>query len=396
MNKHVAVIGANFGDEGKGRSVDYFVKQFKEEGLNPLVVRFSGSNNAAHTVYHKGKRTVFNLLGSGSHQDVPTYLYKTVLIDPVALLTELQQFKNNNLYTSKIFIDPRCQIILPYDVMLNRMKELSRGTRHGSTGNGLNEAVDRSEFQNLQVGSENKLEAIAKIRQIFMRIQNNKQFDECKKNMSESDLNFLKFLIAEDSHIRLLESVNRALKNFEIGILNLDEYSCVFEGSQGLALDEYAPNFPHVTRARTGSINIIDACRQARISLDKIYYVSRPYLSRHGNDPTFKEYDITDEYFNILDETNVENKWQGSLKFGLLDFDVMESRIADDFKVIKRLYPNIEQGRIFTCTDQIISKYPYLRRNDFYVGNEFEKTIKNIYHIKGIKDIMLFDSPENT
>jgi len=87
------VIDANYGDSGKGRVVDNISKYCLDP--NPLVVRFSGSNNAGHTVYlNENLSNVFHLLGSGSFRNIPTYLYKHVSVDIVSLLTRLINLKN--------------------------------------------------------------------------------------------------------------------------------------------------------------------------------------------------------------------------------------------------------------------------------------------------------------
>src|SRR5262249_48902654 len=90
----------------------------------------------------------------------------------------------------------------------------------------------------------------------------------------------------------------------------------VFEGAQGLLLDEYHRFFPHVTRSRTGLANVVDLC-QAMGDIDRldVYYVIRPYMTRHGEGP-FPSYDPD---MSFPDPTNHPNPWQGTLRFGALD-----------------------------------------------------------------------------
>ena len=144
--ENAVVIGSNYGDESKGRTTDYLVKQMLNQKLNPIVVRFSGSNNASHTVYlNETTYHAFSSIGSGSFRNVPTYLSEFFAVEPQALINELDSFKLKFNYTSTIFIDPNCLLVTPYDVALNRLKETLKGNhKHGSTGSGLNECKQRS------------------------------------------------------------------------------------------------------------------------------------------------------------------------------------------------------------------------------------------------------------
>ena len=142
---NVVVIGANYGDCGKGRTVDFLAKAFWGiEDKPSLNVRFSGSNNAAHTVWKNGKSFVFHMIGAASFYGMPTYLSQHVVVDFVALAKEIAEFEKIAGFKPVVYVDPRCRVNLPYDVMKNRIKEIMKGAdKHGSTGNGLNETIDR-------------------------------------------------------------------------------------------------------------------------------------------------------------------------------------------------------------------------------------------------------------
>lgn len=377
---NVAIIGANYGDEGKGRSVDYWTKEFYHRNLNPLVVRFSGSNNAAHTVETDEKRAVFNLLGSGTLRGAPTYLYKHVYIDPMALLNEY----NSHRRLTELFVDPRCKIVLPYDVILGRVKEFNRGkNKHGSTGNGLNEAVNRNEFFNISMGNiENSLETLELIREKF-------EFDiglldiSC---MDPNELYFIDFLKSKESPKIIYDKLMAVTKEFRIEIPYISGYDCILEGSQGLALDEYNGNYPHVTRARTGSHNIVDFCREFDVTIDDVFYVTRPYLTRHGADSTFVEADkaLFEESFKVIDNTNVPNKYQDHMKYAFLDLEEMKNRIFKDIEILQKVNPHIAPKVIMTCIDQID-----LVNTKYDIGY----FAKYLHH--NFKDYLMFESPIN-
>ncbi len=122
--KNIAVIGANFGDESKGKTVDYWVKKLQEQQQDCMVIRYSGSNNATHTVYKNSTLYhAFSSIGSGGFRNVPTYLSQYFIVDPVALARERHSLKQKfPAYDAPIYIDPRCRLVTPYDVVINRLK----------------------------------------------------------------------------------------------------------------------------------------------------------------------------------------------------------------------------------------------------------------------------------
>lgn len=397
--KNIVVIGANFGDETKGKSVDFFAKQSTPE--NTLNIRFSGSNNAGHTVWCNGKSFVFHLLGAASFRKVPTYLSQHVVVDFVSLYKEMESFFHLTGYRPTVYVDPRCRVNLPYDVMINRVKELIRGDgKHGSTGNGLNETIDRHQKYPLVAGqfleSYKQLELI---RENFIAELKNLVQGITNINLDEADKKFINKLLSEDCY-SIFSNIRDAIDwlNLYVETPKLSDFNCIFEGSQGLALDEYSKYFPHVTRSRTGTTNVIDICREHNIVVDDVYYVSRPYLSRHGADKFFEECTNIDTYFKIVDPTNINNRWQDSLKFALLDIDEMENRISSDFNVLKHLYPYANQHRIFSCMDQCIDgKGAYLRHGDLYQPDDLKRSLKMLYSLRKLSStqIIFFDNKEN-
>ncbi len=357
------VIDANYGDSGKGRAVDNISKYCLDP--NPLVVRFSGSNNAGHTVYlNENLSNVFHLLGSGSFRNIPTYLYKHVSVDIVSLSNEIDKFKKlYPKYSSTVYIDPRCNLILPFDIVLNQLKEISRKhDLHGSTGNGLNESINRNEFFPIKVGTLKNSYELWKLSYDFFKNEIKKYQHILDNSLDFKFKNFVNELIDENNQLLFFNKLIYSLKheNIKIEIPNLSNFSCIFEGSQGLLLDEYNSNYPYVTRGRTGTHNIIDIVREFNIEIDQITYVTRPYLSRHGNDPQFSNNKLVHNYFNIIDKTNIHNQWQGSMKYNFIDISELSRRILNDFNVFKIHCKNVEYKIAITCVDQLKSEiYPF-------------------------------------
>ena len=133
----LAVIGLGFGDEGKGITTDYLCTQFSY----PLVIRFCGGHQAAHTVVVDGVSHVFSNFGSGTLRDVRTFWAKYCTVDPIGILNELDVLKEINIHEPELFIDPACPITTPYDKRFNKFREINN--LHGSCGVGFGATIER-------------------------------------------------------------------------------------------------------------------------------------------------------------------------------------------------------------------------------------------------------------
>lgn len=327
MKNHVAVIGANFGDEGKGQMVDYF----SSSGNFEYVVRFNGGSQAGHTVVTKnGKRHIFSQLGAGSFQGLPTHLSRFVYINPIYLEREIRVFYELTGKLPLITIDPRAKIVFPLDVSLNQLTETFRGKkRHGSTGHGIFNAVTRSlsapnEFFNAEYffskGYKNNLYSMVKAVNSYYQNSNSdkwiEEFYEASSILNNYSLSRI-FICADD------EIINK--------------HNCIFEGAQGLLLDQNSGFFPHVTPSNTGLTNVVNLLSEANDYYDvRPVYVTRSFLTRHGNGPLYYEkfesplnYDIETE--ELEDDTNVSNQWQGKMRYGKLNINQLLGAINTDF-----------------------------------------------------------------
>ena len=143
----VAVIGAGFGDEGKGLMTDYFCHQFPF-GEPVLNIRYNGGFQAGHTVNRAGKRHVFNGFGSGSFNDkVYTYFGPHCIFNGMSFLSEYNQLVNDKIIEkdyNKFFISKRAKITFITDVMMGRASEKEK--KHGSCGLGIFETFRRNQF----------------------------------------------------------------------------------------------------------------------------------------------------------------------------------------------------------------------------------------------------------
>jgi adenylosuccinate synthase len=139
----------------------------------------------------------------------------------------------------------------------------------------------------------------------------------------------------------------------------------VFEGAQGLLLDQDLGRglgfFPHVTRSHTGLRNVAALARSAGVDRLRVHYVLRPYLTRHGAGPLPGATGAAPPYPGIEDRTNLPNAWQGSLRFGFANLDLLRCALARD-AAHAALGPGLrlERRLALTCLDQVGGAVEYV------------------------------------
>ncbi len=304
------VIGANFGDEGKGLITDYLCSQ----GAG-MVVRSNGGAQAGHTVVTpEGDRHVFGHFGSGSFLGVPTFLSQFFVCNPIVYFKERTELLALDV-DPVVYAHPDCLVTTFADMMINQALEEKRGSgRHGSVGMGVNETIVRSQIPELKITMSdlwNGINLESRLAQIcgkYAQFRTGKPLDEPAMVQK-----FIEGCTAFANHIHPL------------GIAQCKEP--VFEGAQGLLLDQNNKEFfPHLTRSNTGIKNVRTLCAQAKITDIETYYVSRTYLTRHGAGPLPGE----DPKLRFADDTNLEHAWQGTLRFAKLNVTALLKRIEAD------------------------------------------------------------------
>ena len=319
MKAHI-VIGKNFGDEGKGLATDCFARLAKENNQSAIAVRFNGGAQAGHTVDTVSGRFVFHELSSASFRKVDTYWAKDFLPDLYKLEEELEAFKALTGFAPKIIAHPFCRIVTIDDVLVNMAAETERGKdRHGSCGMGIYEAVVRSERYPLYL-KDVKGKSSEELFLFFKKLRNEYYPDRIK----ELGISNTK----ENEYLELLNNDN-VLRNAAEGICHgaefvvLKEHSflsefdeIVFEGAQGLLLDTDNEEFaPHITASHTGARAAVDICIEAGIKDIEVSYITRTYVTRHGAGVLPKEEEWPKYNLNLYDATNIENPWQGIIRY---------------------------------------------------------------------------------
>lgn len=351
METHV-VIGAGYGDEGKGLFTNYF------SDSKTLNIRFNGGAQAGHTVEKNGHRHVFHHFGSGTFSGAHTFLDKHFVVSPELFIYEYASIKAN---VHQVYVHPDCLVTTPYDVLLNKFLENSRGgKRHGSCGVGFGETIERSQNPEFKLTFKD-LSDSAKVKSTLEKIRDNyigirlEAFSATVNDLIISLLTTEKDLFQKFPETFLLP-VQRMLAIIDLcEPYSQDFYKnyrkIVFEGAQGLMLDQDYGEFPHVTRSNTGLKNVVETLKEFGIKENiHIHYITRIYKTRHGAGPLKKECSSL-PYIDFSDMTNSPNPYQGSIRLAPIDTEELSNAIKHDLRYISDEFDySVSVG--ITCLDQ--------------------------------------------
>jgi adenylosuccinate synthase len=333
MSTICLIADLGFGDCGKGSTTDLMVRNLKAN----LVVRYNGGPQAGHTVVlPSGQRHIFSQFGAGTFAGAKTFLSKHMLVNPFNMMLESQKLYYSGRLGSDplelMIVSPDSLVITPYHVYANRLREEMRGDfKHGSCGMGVGEARDyslRYGDSTLRVGdlsdadlTKNKLEII---RQVL-------RADFEKAQADENNANFLQLCETRSSegyakNYKTWTSKVTIAKDEEVLAHYLDEGNIVFEGAQGVLLDENFGFKPHNTWTTTTFSNAEELLSNfhSTHSIHKVGVV-RCYSTRHGAGPLVTE--SADFKALPLDITNQPNAWQGTFRRGYLDLKLTKYAI---------------------------------------------------------------------
>ena len=292
-----AVIGAQWGDEGKGKIVDLFAEQMD------FVVRYAGGNNAGHTVKNSTGDFQLHLVPSGiCSPGVVSIIGNGVVIDPDALFKELDSLSEIGLINDNFFLSDRAHVIMPYHIQIDMLEEEARGNASiGTTGRGVGPAyMDKIGRSGIQIGDLTRLaevtdhdlmERLSGIldakNQIITKIYNKQSLD--KENLFNRCIEWGKKLAPYVKHTE--QMIYEALRN---------EKKILLEGAQGTLLDVDHGSYPYVT---SSSPSIGGTCTGLGINTNEIKEVIgiyKAYCTRVGSGPMPTEMDV--ETANMLRE----------------------------------------------------------------------------------------------
>jgi adenylosuccinate synthase len=276
---NVAVVGTQWGDEGKGKIVDLYTEEAD------VVARFQGGNNAGHTLVVKGRKTILHLIPSGIlHKDKICVIGNGVVFDPAVFLTEVEELTQAGILPSstKLYISEKAHLIMPYHRSIDQAREArSSGRKIGTTGRGIGPAYeDKVARTGIRVGD----------------LYEEDLFRE-KLHLALEEKNFLlkNFFgtepLSEDKIAAEYLSFAQKIKPFVADTsLILDQEikkgkKILFEGAQGCHLDIDHGTYPYVTSSNTASGNASCGSGIGPNTISTVVGICKAYTTRVGEGP---------------------------------------------------------------------------------------------------------------
>ena len=315
----IAVIGKNFGDEGKGFACSRLASSLK----NALIIKHNGGGQAGHTVEDpEGKwRFIHHQIGAGAEYRVPTLFADSFMPDLFQLGKEVKEFTELFGFQPILYSEKNARVTTIDDVLLNMGAEVARGkNRHGSCGMGIEECVQRNAagygITVEELVTWTKQDVLDRLKQIrreyterrakILGIYSWNPYYEMLRNETVLE----NFVVEVKENVKLLTLVDADRKWLE------EFQNLIFETGQGLLLDQdYEAYAPHLTSSKTGIHNPTIFLEKRGLSLEEAIYVTRPYVTRHGTGHLPCEVDRSELAGVGEDLTNQPNEWQGILRY---------------------------------------------------------------------------------
>lgn len=339
--KAVVTVGLGFGDEGKGATVDYLTRRLNAD----LVVRYSGGAQAGHNVeLSDGRRHTFAQFGAGTLAGARTYLGPAMIISPATMVPEAEHLQSLGVANpfQLLSAHPDCLVSTCYHVWMNRLRESARGeSRHGSCGLGIGEA----RHYWLRYGQDAVVAA---------------DLQDPRTLHSKLSLMRGRFLLEMQELPRIDKSLAAGLHESwpaeeadllqgAAGQLALSSrlprsHTAIFEGAQGVLLDEWFGFHPHTTWSTVTPLQALELLQAEGAADITVLGVTRTYTTRHGAGP-FPTW-CPQLSASVVDAGNPGNPWQGSIRCGPLDLVLLDyaARICQ------------VDGLVVNCLDQLPSR----------------------------------------
>ena len=266
----VVVVGSQWGDEGKGKITDYLSSKAD------YVVRYQGGNNAGHTIEFNGHKFALRLIPSGIFNAKTVVLGNGMVINPKALLEEMQYLNNASVKTDSIVISDRAHVTLPYHIEIDKIQEMRRGDNNiGTTKKGIGPTyVDKYARIGIRIGEFIDEELFLKrLKEVYPI-----------KKAEYPELNFTVEEIFEE-----YKEYAKIIKPYvkDTGLL-LDEAfrngkNVLFEGAQGTMLDIDYGTYPFVTSSHPGANGVCEGAGIGPVCIDRCLGIVKAYTTRVGS-----------------------------------------------------------------------------------------------------------------
>ncbi len=298
MPKNIVIVGTQWGDEGKGKIVDFLTEKAD------VVVRFQGGNNAGHTLYVNEKKLILHLIPSGIlYEDKVCMIGNGTVIDPKVLLEEIDNLKKEfvDVNPDRLIISERANLIMPYHKAIDLAREEAKGKgKLGTTGRGIGPCYED------------------KVARRGIRVVDLKDPEELRQkieeNVREKNFYLTQFLNAEpvdsklifNEYIQMAEKILPYVKDVSIELEKAIKQgkNILFEGAQGTHLDIDHGTYPFVTSSNTVAGNASSGSGIGPSHLHHILGVVKAYTTRVGSGPFVTE--LTDEIGDYIQKRGQE------------------------------------------------------------------------------------------
>jgi adenylosuccinate synthase len=324
----VVVTGLLFGDEGKGTIVDALVRKM---GVT-LVCKMNGGAQASHHVVNEdGIEHGFHQWGAGTFAGADTFLSRHFLFNPLLAFHESEELKEKGISDpfSMLFVDEDALVTTPYHMTVNRLQETVRGVRrHGSCGMGIGATVEESLVRGERalrlkhIGQDDFRSRLTghclyqdkRIENLVHLIPDWSSDRQLRAELSELDRSI-------DETAVVMQHVYDRIQVTTPNFLAQVPGPIIFEGAQGVLLDQDLGVQPHTTWSKTTAANALELCQESGLE-PKVLGVTRHYMTRHGAGPLKGQ----DPALAVLykDARNPQNDWQGKMRYADMDMEMLE------------------------------------------------------------------------
>jgi len=276
---NIVIVGAQWGDEGKGKIVDLFTEHAD------AVVRFQGGNNAGHTLVVDGQKTVLHLIPSGIlHKNVRCIIGNGVVIDPAVLLNEITQLKSRGFIQddNQLAISELAHIIMPYHKTIDALREERKGKdKIGTTGRGIGPAYEDKMARKGFRFCDLKKPALFRERLKTLLERRN---DRMVKMFQSTPFDISKMA---DEVLSQADGLSRYLANTSLLTQQLikQKKNLLFEGAQGTSLDVDHGTYPFVTSSNTVAGGACTGAGVGPTAIDEVIGITKAYTTRVGSGP---------------------------------------------------------------------------------------------------------------
>ena len=290
---NIAVLGAQWGDEGKGKIVDLLTPNFS------IVARYQGGHNAGHTVYAGGRKFVLRLLPSGIlHDGITCVIGNGVVIDPQALFAEIDELESAGIRIGdRLVISDKAHLILPYHRELDLLSEARRGERKiGTTSRGIGPAYeDKIARRGVRVGDLANRESLTEAVKHNVAARN--------RLIADSTMDWKQVI---DELMRSWQRMSPWVTDVSVFLAQARSggQSIMFEGAQGTLLDIDHGTYPYVTSSNATIGGVCTGLGVGPRAIDGVLGVAKAYTTRVGEGPLPTE--LTGEIGNRLRESGQE------------------------------------------------------------------------------------------